>query len=377
MGVLNRLWHRLALALFVLLGAGLFVAWWLHTYERVSREEPLPPAGEAAYNPLYALRLALRADGVEAVSRQRLDLAAHPPGERDTVLVLGDPGTLAPRDVEALLDWVEGGGHLLVSTPRGRRLSGAQADALLPRIGIDVRSGSGSCERMFVPDEQSHVEFCQGNRFVTRGVDPEYAWGDFAAGFVYARLRRGAGAVDVLASLDFMENDKLAEAPHAALTRQLLDRNYGQGTVHLVYAASMPPLWRLLMERAWMAWLPLALALAAFLWMRLQRVGPVLPRPDDERRSLLEHVQASGEHLRRYGRGALLHGALREAFLDRLHRRDPMAAALEGAARAEAIAARTGVAAADIEYALRDPRPRDRRDFVQRMARLIDLRRRL
>ena len=374
---MNRLWHRLALALLVLLGAGLFVAWWLHTYERVSREEPLPPAGEAAYNPLYALRLALRADGVEAVSRQRLDLAAHPPGERDTVLMLGDPGTLAPRDVEALLDWVEGGGHLLVSTPRGRRLSGAQADALLPRIGIEVRSDSGSCERMFVPDQQSHVEFCGGNRFVTRGVDPEYAWGDFSAGFVYARLRRGAGAVDVLASLDFMENDKLAEAPHAALTRQLLDRNYDRGTVHLVYAASMPPLWRLLMERAWMAWLPLALALAAFLWMRLQRLGPVLPPPGEERRSLLEHVQAGGEHLRRYGQGALLHAALRENVLERLRRRDPLAAALEGRARAGAVAARTGLAAAGIEQALREPRPRDRRDFQQSMARLIDLRQRL
>ena len=374
---MNRPWHRLALALVALLGAGVFVAWWLHTYERVSRQVPLPPAGEAAYNPLYALRLALRADGLDAVSRQRLDLAAHPPGERDTVLMLGDPGTLAPREVEALLDWVEGGGHLLVTTPRGRRLSGAQAGALLPRIGISVRPGSAGCERMSVPDARSHVEFCQGNRFVPRGVDPEHAWGDLAAGFVYARLARGAGVIDVLAALDFMENGDLAEAPHAALTRQLLDRNYGQGTVHLVYAASMPPLWRLLLERAWMAWAPLALALAAFLWMRLQRVGPVLPRPDDERRSLLEHVQASGEHLRRHGHGALLHGALREAFLERLRRRDPIAAALEGAARAEAIAARTGAAAADIEHALRDPRPRDRRDFVQRMARLIDLRRRL
>ena len=370
-------WARLALAAAVLLAAGLFAAWWLHTHERSASEVSLPPAGEAAYNPLYALRLALRADGVQAVSRQRLDLAAHPPGARDTIVVLGDPDTLAAREVEALLHWVEGGGHLLLSTPRARRRSSARADALLARLGVALQPEVGGCERLHLPGREPHMEFCGGVRFIPRGVDPQYAWGDLADGFVFARLRRGEGVVDVLASLDFMENDKLAEAPHAALTRQLLDRNYDRGTVHLVYAASMPPLWRLLMERAWMAWLPLALALAAFLWMRLQRVGPVLPRPDDERRSLLEHVQASGEHLRRYGRGAMLHGALREAFLDRLRRRDPMAAALEGAARAEAIAARTGVAAADIEYALRDPRPRDGRDFVQRMARLIDLRRRL
>lgn len=370
-------WARAALAVAALLCLGALAAWWLHTHERTASEVKLAPAGEAAYNPLYALRLALRADGVAAVSRQRLDLAAHPPGRRDTVLVLGDPGTLAAREVDALLEWVEGGGHLLVSTPRVRRASNAQADALLARLGIELHPGRSECERFDLPGQEPHVEFCGGVRFTPRGVNPEHAWGDLSAGFVFARLRRGQGAVDVLASLDFMVNGKLAEPPHATLARQLLEPNYGHGTVHLVYAANMPPLWRLLLERAWMAWLPLALALAGFLWMRLQRLGPVLPSPREERRSLLEHVQAGGEHLRRYGHGALLHAALREAFLDRLRRRDPMAAALEGTARAEAIAARTGVAAADIEHALRDPRPHDRRDFVQRMSRLIDLRRRL
>lgn len=375
---MSAAWARVALAAATLLCAGALVAWWLHTHERTASEVALPPAGEAAYNPLYALRLALRADGVEAVSRQRLDLAAHPPGRRDTVLMLGDPDTLAPREVDALLHWVDGGGHLLVSTPRvPRRRSAARADGLLARLGIETHAESGECERLDLPGQEPHVEFCGGVRFVPRGVDPEHAWGDLSAGFVFARLRRGQGAVDVLAALDFMANGKLAEPPHAILARQLLAPNYGHGTVHLVYAADMPPLWRLLLERGWMAWLPLALALAGFLWMRLQRLGPVLPAPREERRSLLEHVQAGGEHLRRYGHGALLHAALRDALLDRLRRRDPMAAALEGPARAAAIAARTGMPAADIEHALRDPRPHDRRDFVQRMARLIDLRRRL
>lgn len=374
---MNRAWARLALVLSALLAAGVFVAWWLHTHERRAQELPLPPAGEAAYNPLYALRLALRADGVAAVSRQRLDLAAHPLAGRDTLLVLGDPDTLAPGDVDALLAWVEGGGHLLLSTPRVARPSRARAGALLSRLGVEPQPGGGGCERLHLPGREPHAEFCGRTRFIPRGSDPEHAWGDLAAGYVYARLRRGEGAVDVLASLDFMGNGKLAEPPHAALARQLLDRNYGQGTVHLVYAAHMPALWRLLLERAWMAWLPLALALAAFLWMRLQRIGPVLPSPREERRSLLEHVQAGGEHLRRYGQGALLHAAMREAFLDRLRRRDPLAAALDGRARAEAIAARTGLAPADIEHALRDPRPRDGRDFLQRVARLVDMRKRL
>jgi hypothetical protein len=37
------------------------VAWFLATHHRVEKIVPMPPRGEASYNPLYALKLALRA----------------------------------------------------------------------------------------------------------------------------------------------------------------------------------------------------------------------------------------------------------------------------------------------------------------------------
>ena len=360
-----------------LLCVALLLAWWQHTYKRVERSVPLPPAGEAAYNPLYALKRALQADGIEVRSRQRLDLAAHAPGPRDTLLLLADPRLLVGRDVDALLAWVERGGHLIATVPREGWTSEARDRDLMPRIGLAPMSGARGCEALLVPGESPHEEFCRSERFTLRGVDPLLAWGDFGSGFVFARQRRGEGLVDMLSSLDFLENGSLDDAPHLALARQLLDPNYGEGTIHLVYAADVPPLWRLLLERAWMAWTPLLLALALWLWRRLQRVGPVLPPPPEARRSLLEHVQASGEHLRRHGLSSMLHAAVRDAFLARLRRRDPLAAALEGVARAEAIAARTGLPAPEIEHALRPPRPRDGNDFRLRVARLIDMRKRL
>lgn len=355
----------------------LFVAWWNHAYKRVTRVVPEPPAGEAAYNPLYALKRALQADGITVDSRQRLDLANAPLGPRDTVLLLGDPRTLSTREVDDLLYWVGEGGHLVATTPGGWRFSDARPWELLPQLGLVLQPGTGDCESFIVPGEDSHVEFCSGTRFTLEGVDPLLSWGDFDNGFVFARQERGDGLVDVLSSVDYMENDNLDEGPHVALTRQLLDPNYGQGTIHLVYAANVPPLWRLLLEQAWMAWVPLLLALVLWLWRRLQRVGPAMPAPPEARRSLLEHVQASGEHLRRYGLSSLLHAATRDAFLARLRRRDPLAAALEGTAQAEAIAARTGLSAPDIEHALRSPRPRDANDFRLRVARLIEMRKRL
>src|SRR3546814_13772512 len=102
----------------VLVAVGLLVvavatAWWLYNYEYVETEVDLPPRGEARYNPLYALRLALQADGVHPTSRQRLQLDEVSLGARDTsptrlpldevslaarhtVVVLSDRATLAP-----------------------------------------------------------------------------------------------------------------------------------------------------------------------------------------------------------------------------------------------------------------------------------------
>lgn len=369
---------RIALALLGALIIALGVAWFLHTHERVDDTIDLPPRGEAAYNPLYALRESLIAAGLPARSRQRLQLANVPLAPRDTLLLYSDPRTLLPSEVERLLVWVEGGGHLLVRTPVPRRSAErVQPRDLLERLGVHV-SGSTGCEPLLVTGQEGHVEFCRGRRFALVDTAPALHWGDSDGdGLVYARLRYGAGAVDVLADFDFMRNADLRALPHALLTRQLLAPNWGAGTVHLVYAASVPPLWLQILTRGWMAWGPLLLALLAWLWMRTQRLGPVLPAPPVARRALLEHVSASGEHLVRYGHAPLLYDAVRVAFFDRLRRRDPLAAALDGEAGIEAIAARTGLSPRDVRNALQAPTSDDAKAFRQRIARLVQMRNQL
>ena len=178
-------------------------------------------------------------------------------------------------------------------------------------------------------------------------------------------------------SIEAVPEGGLRDGPHRALARQILAPNYGRGTVHLVYAAEMPSLWRTLLLRGWMVWVPLMLALAAWLWMRTQRFGPPVPSPAGERRSLLEHVRASGEHLYRYGRGVMLYSAVRQAFLAQLRRRDPVAAALTGEPQIEAVAARTGLPAERVRTALNAPASHDRKAFRDRISLLIQLRNRL
>ncbi len=371
----------LLIAVLVLAAVAGASAWWWNKYERVDEWIDLPRTGEARSNPLYALKLALGKDGVKATARRRLELDQHRLAARDTVLVYNDPRTLSADDTNALLQWVYDGGHLIVRTPPAEGMSRGERIPILDALGVVAMAGRvRDCVPLLVEGEDNHVEFCDARRFTVDAADgetpetPHAVWRS-DGGYVHARFQRGAGWVDVIADLDFLASDKLRDVPHVALTRQLLAPNYRAGTVHLVYAAQMPSLWWTLARHSWMAWLPLALALMAWLWARTQRFGPILPAPDAERRSLLEHIVASGEHSYRYGYGHLLHRAVRESFLRRLRRIDPQAAALDGEPQVSAIVERLGPTAdvnpSDIRNALAMMPANDPAAFRTRVATLI------
>lgn len=362
------------------------VAWFLHTHERVEHKQPLPPQGEAAWNPLYALRESLRADQVPAQTRQRLEPALFASAPGDTVLLDGDPARLRAAEVEALLGWVASGGHLLLRTPSAAgHDAGAAEDAgaspevppLLRRLGVESLL-SPACVPLQVHGEESHVEFCDGWRVqLQAGIAPRRAWGDAEAGYAFVRLDHGRGTVDVASDYDIFGNDQLDEATHQALARQLLAPNYGRGSVHLVYATRIESLWWRLLRDGWMFWSPLALLLAGWLWRRAQRFGPWWPSPQASRRSLREHVRASGALLLRRGQAPLLYDATREAFLARLRRRDPASAALAGEARVQAIAARLQLPHYLVREALTRQGVQDRHLFFARVRTLIQMRNRL
>lgn len=372
----------LLLAVSAAMVAGLVAMWWLQSMERRDVEVPTPPRGEAAYNPLYALKQALRADGIAVQSRRRLAATTQALVPGDTLVLLGDLRALPRRDATALLAWIAAGGHLVAELPGARPLErSGDGGPLLQALGIEVKPVPHDCPayRDASGGTEPAVRLCGNARILVAGdrsVAAHWHDDDYDAD-VYARVPHGRGRVDLLVSLGFLQGGALRNANAAALARQVLAPGYGRGTVHLVYDAAMPPLWKLLLERAWTAWVPLLLALLGWLWWRTQRRGPLLPSPVPDRRALIEHVQASGEHVHRYGRGHLLHASLRALFDARLRRRDPYAASLEGQAQRAAIAARTGLTEADVDAALRAPIPFVAADLRLRIARLNRLKNRL
>ena len=379
-GVRNAL-----IAILVLLFGGAVLAWFLHGFERVSTQVPLPAYGEPTYNDLYALRETLRRDGSKAETRRQLDLPAMQLQPSDTVLLLDDPRKLTSTQVEGLLDWVQFGGHLLLRAPKADQELDNDDNGLLPRLGVMPSDVPSRCQQWDVPGQESHQEFCHGDRFTLDGTTrAERRWGDTTDDtLAWARLRYGLGRVDVLAEMDFLRNGAsegdtgLRDLPHRDLTRLLLAPNYGKGTTHLIYAMEMPSLWKTVLKRGWPVWLPMLLALLAWLWMRCQRFGSLLPSPREDRRSLLEHVRASGEHLHRFGKSPLLYDAVRQSFLKRLRLRAPVAAALTGDQQARAIAEHLQWPVTRVQTALQIPPSRDDTALRERIRLLIQMRNQL
>lgn len=385
-----RLRWLLAVGVMLLIGVPASIVF-LRTHEKVTHTEHLPPQGEAGYNPLYVLGQALRADGLSTHSSPRIDLPRMQLTPGDTVLLLQDSVDVPAPTAQALLAWVESGGHLLLRTSMPYQDENAAQGPLLDTLGVDTEHYDTACKPFHVADDPGHSEFCEGLRF---GIEPpagiriEREWGD-DEGLVFARLRKGAGTIDVLSDMDFLKGtprifnvddpaaslaDGLHDRAHRDLTRYLLDPNYGQGTFWLIYGSRPPTLWSRIFYQGWPVWVPLLLALLGWLWLRAQRLGSVLPAPASERRSLLEHVRASGEHLLRFGKAPLLYDAVRRAFLARLRRRAPTAATLGGEAQVHAIATLLHWPHSRVQTALQVPASKDVAALRDRIRLLIQMR---
>src|SRR3546814_6509696 len=118
------------------------------------------------------------------------------------LLVLSDPRTLSPEDVDGLLAWVEGGGHLLVRTPPLERGADTRTGALFDVLRLrmvpshecmrfaESSAGAGDGGEEHRP---SWSAFCGGTRFTMLALDRCRPWGDSARGIAIRRLGPGAG----------------------------------------------------------------------------------------------------------------------------------------------------------------------------------------
>jgi hypothetical protein len=321
---MKRYWLWLIpLGLLALFLAGGLVLWLSQNLVQRGEEVYAGQGDAARRNPFYAADRLLTRLGLTVRSARRLADLPDSLDAADTLLVAIPTYALSDADSRRLLDWVAGGGHLIVGVQHEHE-PGQGLDHLLNLLQV------GS-HRVETPVTEP----------VPVGLDP--ATPPFQVRFqsdlrlndaFWQQLRWGQGRVTLLADLSVFTNGRLADHDHADFLWALLQQQDRGGEVWLQYRMLAPSLAQLLWQHAWMPLLGLILTLLAALWRYSRRLGPVLAPRSGERRRLEEHLQASSRFLWRHGAGPALLQAARQYTLRRLERRQagapPATAALAG-----------------------------------------------
>ena len=306
----------------LLLAAG--ITWFLKNYEQVDVEVEANIAEAVKTNPLIAAERFLLANGHPARSVSGRGLIEQLPPPSDTLIINNLFSSLSAEREQALLDWVEGGGHLFITPKKSWSKNENSGYGLLDRFGIH-RHGSdfaffGRSLDALADDESIRFRF-PGMDAPLEAFFRDSTWlhsdnrpPDFSiprgglarqgdapeapAEYHLVQLEQGKGRVTVTSDNLFLTNDLIGKYDHAWLLYHL---NTNPGEIWLLYDKAMPSLWKLLVEQASPLLAAAALLLSLLLWYAMRRSGPLLEPVDNRRRDLIEHLEATNRFYRRNG----------------------------------------------------------------------------
>ena len=383
-----------ALAMALLLGLGLIASYLLgklEPYEDVIEHGPAP---EVASSPYLAAEHFLRKQGIAARRAEGLDVLDGLPSEGQTLMLLADRGNMTSRQVERVLQWTAGGGHLLFIAERlWDEEEGKSGDLLLDLLGIqqymsDELDEEESSEAEIEQDENAaypqltklYLENEQAPAYIAFDTDfhlyeaqnRAHAWANSDSATHLLQLYHGDGLITVLSDPWIWQNRTINEYDHAWLLWYLSQ----DSAVTLLYHADSDGLARLLLRHFPLALLVLGLLIIATLWHVGMRHGPLQAPVSRARRQLEEHLRGSADFLLRHGGQHSLLRGLQQDINRRARRRHPGFEKLAVAEQWQVLGRLTRLPAKDISQAMR-PLPPQRlsaSDFTRQVAHLQTLR---
>jgi hypothetical protein len=338
--------------------------------------------GEAETNDFLAAQRLLSRLGRDAHSIQGLPVMKTL-GARDALILPRRQLRFTPGQVKELLGWVEKGGLLIAEgtfaeDPGSDRVN----DPLFKALGVRmVRNGLKApayqkdedfkdYDKRKADFEREHgVEEITINDLPCRvdlGAYDQLQDLDGSNGQSKLRgIQRGKGYCFLFTHLTALDNRDLDREDHADFLAALVSHRPPEAKVWIVYQEQPPSLMAWLKANAWMVLAASGALTLIALWRGLRRLGPPLPDPPLDRRSLLEHLAAAGRFQWRVRDGEALLAAAQEALKERLWRSHPALAAMPPEEQMAALADRSGLSEARIFKAMRYGRHAEARDFTE------------
>lgn len=365
-------WFALiAVAMLILIGA-----WASTNFEHVEVEHWEPPGVEARRNPMLAMTRFLEVMGRRVEQNNSASALDQLPKGGVILLDAGRRGEMLPERRQHLLDWVAGGGYLIVAAE-----APGVADPLLEYFGVDCGCKAGtdededeggdeldeSTKKKKLPEtltvavpgggRELQVDF-DYREFATGDREPlwQAAWGKRPPQILH--FTHGRGNVTVLPRLGgYFSNHSIGEHDHAEFLWRLVETyapDRSQPVLLLTRMAHVT-LWQWLLATLPAALLAATALLLLWLWSVVPRFGIAAPEAPPARRELREHLAAVGRYVWRVGGFEHWLEIARAAFRERLARSHPALLALPPGEQAQALATLTQRPAGLIAAALHEP----------------------
>ncbi|HTL99169.1 MAG TPA: DUF4350 domain-containing protein [Holophagaceae bacterium] len=307
-------------------------------------------------------------------------------GARDALILPTRSLRLTPGQVAGLKTWVAGGGLLVAEGTFAEEADSDRADdPLFEAFG--AREVKEKLEPPVREDGEAFQEFEDRRKAFEREhgvfeleingtdfkadlgpyerIEDRAPGGDPAAVHHLVSRHEGEGTAILFTHLYALDNDHIREEDHADFLAALVSKRPAGAKVWIVYREEPPSLMAWLRANAWMVMTALGVLVLLGLWRGLRRLGPTLPDPPLDRRSLLEHLAAAGRFQWSVREGEALLASAQAALKDRLRMAHPALSVLPPDALVAALAERSGLPEARVFKALRYGRHADARDFTE------------
>ncbi len=299
----------------------------LQFFEKRSFEFQVGFHGEAAANRYLAAQRLLERMGIEVRSLKLGELSSLPP-HNGTLILPTERRTLSRERTRLLKRWVDQGGHLIVVTWTLWDEEDRREDPLLDPLGFRQYAQLEGVESVLalasVSGREQPLSVQHDPRFRFEDREDRATWSiEDANGTHLLQAPVLQGTLTALTDDLFMTNYTIAEHDHAELMYRLARTDGRTGPVWIVFAEEWPGPWQLLWENGWAVVVALAFLISSWIWMRSRRFGPLLPDPPRDRRSLMEHIEASGRFHWRHAGARMLADASRGALMERVRLRHP------------------------------------------------------
>ncbi len=283
--------------------------------------------GEARTNKFFASQKLLEINDTEfknIYSEYQLDYLPV----NGTIFIFTDLNEFSNKVLIKLLNWTRDGGNLIICIS-GKYIKNIKANTILDYLNIKINElASENSEQLTftLPNYNNSI-----NVLLDREIDFKYGSTNspileikVLENIFFLQFKLENGYISFTGQPSFMDNEHIGEYNNAQFFYYLANVNNNRNVIWYVVRNTKLSFIELLWKYGWIFFISLFIFVCLLIWRYSMRFGPLIREMNNKRRSLIEHVNASGRFLWDKKHGTTLIRAIEKSIKWKILYKNPL-----------------------------------------------------